>query len=47
MEVIIERQLPYLFEYNAQNCIPKTPMQSSVRGINEVVDFYAFTPEGT
>ena len=37
----------YLFEYNAQNCIPKTPTQSSVHIINKVLDFYAFTPEGT
>jgi len=38
--------LPYLFQYNAQNCIPKTLTQSSVHVINEVLDFYAFTPEG-
>jgi len=30
-----------------QNCIPKTPPQKSVRVINEVLDFYAFAPEGT
>ena len=40
-------EIPYLFEYNARNFIPKTPTQSSVRVINEVLDFYAFTPEGT
>jgi len=39
--------LPYLVEYNAQNFIPKTPTQSSVHVINEVLDFYAFAPEGT
>jgi len=39
--------LPYLFKYNVQNCIPQTPTQSSVRVINEVLDFYAFKPEGT
>ena len=39
--------LPYLLEYNAQNFIPKTPTQSSVRVINEVLDFYAFTSEVT
>jgi len=27
--------------------MPKTPTQSSVCIINEVLDFYAFTPEGT
>jgi len=27
--------------------MPKTPTQSSVHIINEVLDFYAFTPEGT
>ena len=32
-------EIPYLFEYNAQNFIPKTPTQSSVRVINEVLDF--------
>jgi len=30
-----------------QNFIPKTPTKSTVRVINEVLDFYAFTPEGT
>jgi len=39
--------LPYLFKYSVQNCIPKTPTQSLVRVINEVLDFYAFVPEGT
>jgi len=39
-------ELPFLFEYNAQTFIPKTPTQSSVCVINEVLDFYAFTPEG-
>jgi len=39
--------IPYLFEYNAQNFIPKIPTQSYVRVIKEVLDFYAFTPEGT
>jgi len=39
--------LTYLFEYNRQNFIPKTPTQSWVRVINKVLDFYAFTPEGT
>ena len=38
--------IPYLFEYNAQNFIPKTPTQSLVLVINEVLDFNAFTPEG-
>ena len=37
----------YLFEYNAQNFIAKTPMQSSVRVINEVLHFCAFTSEDT
>jgi len=42
---ISSRSVPYLFEYNGQNCIPKTPTQSSssVRVINEVLDFI---PEG-
>jgi len=44
---VVTNHLPYLFEYNAQNFIPKTPTQSSMRVINEVLDFYAFTPEGT
>jgi len=39
--------IPYLFEYNVQNFISKTPTKSSVHVINEVLDFYAFTPEGT
>jgi len=30
-----------------QNFIPKTQTQSSVHIINEALDFYAFTPEGT
>ena len=34
-------EVSYLFKCNAQNCIPKTPTQSSVRVINEVLDFYA------
>jgi len=37
----------YLFKYNTQNFIPKTPTQSSVHVTNAVLDFYAFTPEGT
>jgi len=40
-------ELQYLFEYNVQKCMPKAPMQKSVRVINEVLDFYAFAPEGT
>jgi len=27
--------------------MPKTPTQRSVSVINKVLDFYAFTPEGT
>ena len=45
--VFDEHYVPYLFEYNAQNFIPKPPTQSSVRVMNEVLDFYAFTPEST
>jgi len=41
------QDIPYLFEYNAQNFILKTPTNSSVCVINEVLDFYAFTPQGT
>jgi len=44
---VVTNHLPYLFEYNEQNFIPKTPTQSSVRIISEILDFYAFTPEGT
>jgi len=40
-------ELSYLFEYNTQNFKPQTPTQSSVCVINEVLDFYAFPPEGT
>jgi len=40
-------ELPYSFEYNTQNFIPKTLTQSSVCIINEVLDVYAFTPEGS
>ena len=42
-----EWDISYLFEYKAQNCIPKTPTQSSVCVINQFLDFYTFTPEGT
>jgi len=38
------QKLPYLFKDNAQNCIAKTPTQSSVRVINKVLDFHAFMP---
>jgi len=40
-------EILYLFKYNVQNCIPKTPTQSSVCIINKVLDFYALAPKGT